>query len=96
MNLQEFDVIAENFGNEMEANGELFSGLEELNINWNDLKKQLSEIKVILIQKSFAFQFLIFSDSNSSCKGRLPQLLGLLSRTVVAPGSKPFLSNLVY
>ena len=46
MNIQEFDVVAENFKNEIEVRANIFEKLGDLSVDWTDLKKQISELKV--------------------------------------------------
>ena len=46
MNIQEFDVVAENFRNEIEVRASIFERLGDLSVDWTDLKKQINELKV--------------------------------------------------
>ena len=54
MNLQEFDVIAENFSGEIDNLEGQFEGLGDLNVDWNELKKQLHDVKVGLFRSNLS------------------------------------------
>ena len=46
MNVQEFDVVAENFRSEIEARSGSLDRLGDLSVDWDDLKKKIHDIKV--------------------------------------------------
>ena len=48
MNIQEFDVVAENCRNEILVCASGFDTIGELSVDWADLRKQIHNIKVSL------------------------------------------------